>query len=74
MDGDDVTLFACDSKKKKKGSIITPNLVRQALAENGYIDSQCGKDNSGYESSNDLAIGRTFVSVARPSSCSHSVT
>ncbi|KAK8139037.1 hypothetical protein PG984_002417 [Apiospora sp. TS-2023a] len=60
MDDDDVTLFACDSKSGNKGSIITPNLIRQALSESGYLDNQCGKDNSGYESSNDLTIGRTF--------------
>ncbi|KAK7965192.1 hypothetical protein PG996_000453 [Apiospora saccharicola] len=39
VDGDDVTLFACDSKSGNKGSIITPNLIRQALSESGYLDN-----------------------------------
>lgn len=73
MDGDGVTLFACDYKVGRRGSVITPDLVRLALAEDGHLDRQCGKDNAGYERSNDLTIGRTFVSVAaaRPS-CRHS--
>ncbi|KAM7197761.1 hypothetical protein V8F20_006434 [Naviculisporaceae sp. PSN 640] len=59
-DSDSVTLFACDYKSNNAGSIITGQLIRKALGNDGWIDQQCGKDNAGYESSNDLNIGRTF--------------
>ncbi|KAI1810467.1 hypothetical protein GGS20DRAFT_567360 [Poronia punctata] len=56
----EVLLFACDSKSGGQGSYISPELIRQVLEGGGYLDSQCKQDNAGYESSNDLTIGRTF--------------
>ncbi|ETS78845.1 hypothetical protein PFICI_08698 [Pestalotiopsis fici W106-1] len=61
-DSDDVTLFACDYKSNSAGSVITGQLIRKALGSNGWLDQQCNTDNAGYERSNDLSVGRTFVS------------
>ncbi|KAJ6147669.1 hypothetical protein N7497_009651 [Penicillium chrysogenum] len=58
-DGESVTLFACDYKSHGAGSVITGSLVRGALGAGGFLDEQCKNDNAGYESSNDLNIGRT---------------
>lgn len=56
-----VTIFACDGKKSG-GSVISSRLVSGATGTGGYLDTKCGVDNAGYEQSNDLTIGRTFVS------------
>ncbi|KAJ3543273.1 hypothetical protein NM208_g3657 [Fusarium decemcellulare] len=54
-----VTFFACDYKDGS-GSYINGNLVQSVLRKNEYLDSKCGAGRGGYESSNDLSIGRTF--------------
>lgn len=63
-----VTIFACD-RKKSGGSIISSRLVSGATGAGGFIDTKCGVDNAGYESSNDLTIGRTFVSLSTVATC-----
>ncbi|KAH6970218.1 hypothetical protein FAVG1_06845 [Fusarium avenaceum] len=55
-----VTFFACDYKSGGKGSYINGNLVQSVLRKDAYLDSKCGHGRAGYESSNDLSIGRTF--------------
>ncbi|KAF5563259.1 hypothetical protein FNAPI_2761 [Fusarium napiforme] len=55
-----VTFFACDYKSGGKVSYINGNLVQSVLRKDGYLDSKCGSGRGGYESSNDLSIGRTF--------------
>ncbi|KAF4496666.1 hypothetical protein FAGAP_7157 [Fusarium agapanthi] len=34
--------------------------VQSVLRKDGYLDSKCGSGSGGYESSNDLSIGRSF--------------
>jgi hypothetical protein len=58
----EVTFFACDYKSGAAGSFINGNLVQAVLGKGEYIDAQCGNARGGYERSNDLTIGRTFVS------------
>lgn len=65
-----VTFFACDYKSNGQGSFITGNLVQQVLGGGAYLDAKCGTGRAGYERSNDLTIGRTFVSPHRPCSSS----
>ncbi|KAF4473000.1 hypothetical protein FALBO_108, partial [Fusarium albosuccineum] len=55
-----ITFFACDYKGDGAGSYINGNLVQSVLRKNEYLDSKCGAGRGGYESSNDLSIGRTF--------------
>lgn len=45
-------------------AVLSPgNLVQQVLGDGAYIDASCGKGKAGHERSNDLTIGRTFVSI-----------
>lgn len=60
-----VTIFACDYKSRNAGSIISSDLVKGATGPGGYLDLECGDNVAGYESSNDLNIGRTAVSFAK---------
>ncbi|KAM0337831.1 hypothetical protein ACHAPU_011500 [Fusarium lateritium] len=59
---DGVTFFACDYKSGGRGTYINGNLVQSVLPKDGYLDRKCGSSRAGYERSNDLTIGRTFLS------------